>query len=136
MQTPWGKSIQSNELAPGIIWYFTDRHGGIWLSPTRIMVLLDTLDPALLDSWPWYEEDCDWAIPFVFFRDEIQEYNQILYFREKLSLAWEILSYFHPGLYQDLKEPGIEHELAGMPNITSIENVQEWIAEPAQTKDE
>ena len=38
--TPWGNADWKNELAPGIIFYSTPSHGGIWLSEGRRKALV------------------------------------------------------------------------------------------------
>jgi len=64
--TPWGASQGSNQIARGIVFYHTARHGGIHLSPTR-----NEQVPAFMRRTNgWYEEDCEWSIPAIVFMDE------------------------------------------------------------------
>ena len=65
--TPWGAAQDVTELAPGIVSVSTASHGGIKVCSTmnkRIPAVFRCADG-------WYEEDCDWAIPFFFLVNEI-----------------------------------------------------------------
>jgi hypothetical protein len=44
-------------MAPGIDAVWTERHGGLKLSPERA----DEVDPAWREPAGWYEQDCAWA---------------------------------------------------------------------------
>ncbi len=74
--TPWGSADHVTEIAPGIWSVQTPGHGGIYLEPHRAI----KIPPALVSlTWlkesQWYEEDCDWCIPFVYFEDTIREHG-------------------------------------------------------------
>lgn len=68
-RSPWGEIDSVTELMPGIAYSVgTPGHGGIainweWanicLTPHAIRYATFQWFP-----WFWYEEDCDWAIPF------------------------------------------------------------------------
>lgn len=65
--TPWGRSQDQYNLAPGLIWYSTPGHGGLFVSKS----LADKkLSPSArhhgikYGSGYWYEEDCGYTIPF------------------------------------------------------------------------
>jgi hypothetical protein len=63
IETPWGPSQTSREIAPGIVRYDTASHGGYYVSPARVA----SMPKPLRDFQPWagpnwYEEDCDWCI--------------------------------------------------------------------------
>ena len=72
--SPWGNIQSRTELAQGIQSVATASHGGIWLSKVRVeelkAVLGDDCDNWLKD-WQWWEEDCDWVVPIVFFADSL-----------------------------------------------------------------
>ena len=94
-RTPWGDPQSSLELAEGIIFYSTARHGGIHLDRTR----RNAMPPALraLETFaggPWYEEDCDWAIVALAFPDAFKPADvgcavdiAAHYFKDRLDLA-------------------------------------------------
>jgi hypothetical protein len=56
----------------------TASHGGIWLSKDRQRQLAyykQFLTDNFNHSLEWWEEDCDWCVPYVFFADEIREHG-------------------------------------------------------------
>lgn len=57
MYTPWGKATQKHEIAPGIVFYSTNSHGGFRVSKERLAVMPD----ALVNPSGWYEEDCEYS---------------------------------------------------------------------------
>jgi hypothetical protein len=69
--SPWGSVQQAEKVADGIWFVYTAGHGGIWLDPDHQERM-----PAcknFLNSKCWWEEDCDWAIPYLVFQDEIRQ---------------------------------------------------------------
>ena len=77
VQTPWGLSQSSEEIAPGIVFHSTASHGGYELSPARVA----SMPKPLREFEPWagpgyYEEDCDWSVVCLafpqFFPDDAQ----------------------------------------------------------------
>ena len=93
-QTPWGIAQDSIEFADGIISYQTSSHGGIWLSKARQEILKKLYPdyPNWLGSLEWWEEDCDWAVPFVVFATEIEASGKAYKFTENLELAKIIIA--------------------------------------------
>jgi len=98
MHTPWGESDSKETLAEGIVSYSTPSHGGIWLSAARQAQLPRGLD-NFLGSLQWWEEDCDWVVPYIVFKDEIQAYGKAYKFIENLSTAYETARRWHPELF-------------------------------------
>lgn len=101
-ETPWGYSDFRRVLAPGIIEYCTPSHGGIWLSDHRQQQLLNKglTIKNFLKSEEWWEEDCDWAIPFVIFAEDIKKHGSYdsEHFEFALKAAKESNKYWHPEL--------------------------------------
>jgi len=93
-QTPWGMADLAEELAPGIISYSTPSHGGIWLSAERRKALPKVKN--FLGTTEWWEEDCDWAIPYVFFAEDIRQHGKAYKFEENLEAAKSIAERYHP----------------------------------------
>lgn len=93
-QTPWGQADEAIELAKGIISYSTPSHGGIWLSAERRKAL--NYDKNFLRTDEWWEEDCDWAIPYVFFAEDIRVYGRAYKFEENLAIALWTVKKHHP----------------------------------------
>lgn len=91
-QTPWGLAQDSTVLAEGIISYSTAGHGGIWLSKKRQEELekgLGKINNFLADP-AWWEEDCDWAIPYTYFAEDIKKYGNAHNFEQNLETAKRI----------------------------------------------
>ena len=72
MQTPWGKAEFIDTIAPGIVFYASNSHGGFHLSADR----LEKIDPrgrAYAAKWShgfgnsWFEEDCAWSAVAIAF---------------------------------------------------------------------
>ena len=95
MYTPWGKSDSQEALAEGIISYSTPSHGGIWLSSERQAQLPQGIDNFVHDL-RWWEEDCDWVVPYILFKDDIAEHGTAYKFTENLASAYTIAQRHHP----------------------------------------
>ena len=96
-QTPWGQADGAEVLAEGIISYSTPSHGGIWLSAERQKRMPDI--DNFLHSKQWWEEDCDWAIPYVVFADDIQRHGTAYKFEENLNSAMRTANKSHPSIF-------------------------------------
>lgn len=75
--SPWGQIDGAQTLAPGIVTVSTPGHGGIHLDRKHSAIIKKLLGDSFknfLDSWTWWEEDCDWAIPWIVFFHEIKEH--------------------------------------------------------------
>ncbi len=96
--TPWGMAQSEEILAPGIVSYGTASHGGIWIDAEHRRRLM------YADNWlknpAWWEEDCDWAIPYYFFAGEILAHGTAYHFEENLRAAVETVKRFHPDFMQ------------------------------------
>ena len=66
----WGDIQCVEKLANGIWTVSTASHGGIKLDRKHNA----KVPTYLRQAGGWYEEDCEWAIPFVLFRYELQRY--------------------------------------------------------------
>jgi hypothetical protein len=74
--TPWGQPQTSREIAPGICFYSTARHGGYHLSPDRFETFRQFFpDYVLWAGDPWFEEDCDAALVTLTFAAEFSDQN-------------------------------------------------------------
>lgn len=74
MSTPWGKADHVSAIIPGVWTVSTPSHGGIRLAADRNARVPDYMRAAAFNgngAAGWYEEDCDWCIPFVVFEAEI-----------------------------------------------------------------
>jgi len=100
--TPWGEAQDAEEMAPGIISYSTASHGGIWIDKKHQKQLEKYTINNWLESSQWWEEDCDWVIPYLVFSFEIQEHGKAYKFIENLATAHSIAKSQHPEFYKQL----------------------------------
>jgi transposase-like protein len=93
--TPWGMADNAERLAEGITSYSTPSHGGIRLSWERQKQL-----PAgvknFLQNIEWWEEDCDWCVPYIVFQDDIRKQGIAYKFEENLATAYATAKTYHP----------------------------------------
>ncbi len=105
--TPWGRSDSQTVLAEGIISYGTPSHGGIWLSAERRAKLPAGIKNFLSDHKcvtdnSWWEEDCDWVVPYLFFQKDIRAHGTAFKFEENLAAAYESAKAYHPELFKHI----------------------------------
>ena len=74
-RTPWGDVQHSHKIADGIEVCYTAGHGGIILSDEKARRLKHLKHINFLESTKYWEEDCDWAIPFIFFQTAIKGFG-------------------------------------------------------------
>ncbi len=67
MSTPWGQADHVSRILEGMCRVGTPSHGGIKLNRERNAQVPD----YIRRDGGWYEEDCEWAIPFIVFDDEL-----------------------------------------------------------------
>lgn len=75
-RSPWGAVDGHSVLAPGIVSVRTPSHGGIHLDRWHLNMMRRLFPDWPRLNTPWFEEDCDWSVPFVVFCGEILEYLQ------------------------------------------------------------
>jgi len=91
--SPWGAIQYQTVLAPGIVSCGTAGHGGFYIDQDHQRRL------NWRDNWlknpAWWEEDCDWSIPFYFFRKEIKA-NGFKDYNAWLQAAVKTIIHYHP----------------------------------------
>ncbi len=101
INTPWGIADGKEVLADGIVSYSTPSHGGIWLSAERQEQLAKWLPAGFenfLKTLKWWEEDCDWTIPYYVFREDIKASGKAYHYQENLDFALWYLNEHQPEL--------------------------------------
>jgi hypothetical protein len=100
VQTPWGPSQSSREIAPGIIRYDTASHGGYYLSPERVAEMPKPLREFVPFGGPqagpgrWFEEDCDWSVVCLAFPQ--------FFPADAIPAALATLRHYRPELYEQV----------------------------------
>ena len=72
MPTPWGPSQHTKQIIDGIIDVSTAGHGGFGVKEdlAKKHIPHKALQKAIyMGHYYWFEEDCNWAIPFYYNRD-------------------------------------------------------------------
>jgi hypothetical protein len=95
-ETQWGEADGAVVLARGIIDYSTPSHGGIWLSADRQREIAEVGAKTFRGGLEWWEEDCDWSVPYWFFRDAIRAHGTAERFEENLVQAQATIRRYHP----------------------------------------
>lgn len=90
----WGSIQMAEEFIPGLWVVTTASHGGIMLSATRQAAMPEALQLGTAD----YEEDCDWALPVLAFRDEFEAARPEC--ASWLQLALDTARCWHPDRYE------------------------------------
>lgn len=63
--SPWGHVQHSTRLCDGVYHVITASHGGIYVEPQLLAAIPKPLQSTPYSSGGFFEEDCDWCIPFV-----------------------------------------------------------------------
>ena len=63
--SPWGAVDHADALGPDVIVVSTPSHGGLWVSPEAMTSIPAALRATAYSSGGWFEEDCDWCIPYL-----------------------------------------------------------------------
>jgi hypothetical protein len=63
--SPWGPVQTVEALGPDVVSVTTASHGGLRLSPSALTRLPEALRETGHSAKGWFEEDCDWALPYL-----------------------------------------------------------------------
>jgi hypothetical protein len=63
--SPWGAVDHVYPLGPDVVAVATPSHGGLWVSPEAMTLIPAPLHATAYSSGGWFEEDCDWCIPYI-----------------------------------------------------------------------
>jgi hypothetical protein len=63
--SPWGLIDSVTPLGPDAMAVSTPSHGGIWVSPAGLAKIPEALRATAYSGGGWFEEDCDWCIPYL-----------------------------------------------------------------------
>ena len=99
--TPWGDVQGEEVMADGVRFVYTSSHGGIVLSDKKAKMLDSLRSINFLRSSKFWEEDCDWAVPFIAFSEEIKATMPSDIFEKNLSAAIKTVEFHH----KDVKIP-------------------------------
>ncbi len=129
-QSPWGSVQHKTHLAPGVWFVGTASHGGIWVAP-KLRSRIPAKAKNFLKSRTWWEEDCDWVIPYIVFYSEIHAHaseDKRKTVERNLASAVGILKQWHKELRPDELRPGCEAERI-VYAIHEIMDGSEWDAD-------
>lgn len=63
--SPWGLVQSATPLGPDAVLVSTPSHGGIRVSGRALSEIPQPLRSTAYSQGGWFEEDCDWAIPYL-----------------------------------------------------------------------
>lgn len=63
--SPWGAIQQVTALGSDAVAVSTASHGGLRVSPAALACIPEPLRATPYSGGGWFEEDCDWAIPYL-----------------------------------------------------------------------
>jgi len=63
--SPWGLIDSVTPLGPNAVAVTTSSHGGIWVAPEALEAIPEPLRATAYSGDGWFEEDCDWCIPYL-----------------------------------------------------------------------
>ena len=98
-RSPWGWIDHALDIVPGIVSVSTPSHGGIKLDRAHNAKVPD----YMRHEGGWYEEDCDWAIPYCVFKDEIlagYPNARKVYFDDGKDIPKSCLGHWNPDGYE------------------------------------
>ena len=82
-----------DNLPDGFSFRSTPGHGYLEINHTLLLAMPESMRSTRFSSPGSFEEDCDWAIPVVFYRR---------FFCERLQLAaLKTLYHWHPAIFED-----------------------------------
>src|SRR5689334_14581410 len=63
--SPWGPVQTVEALGPDAVSVTTASHGGLRVSLTALARLPEAIRQTGYSAGGWFEEDCDWALPYL-----------------------------------------------------------------------
>ena len=63
--SPWGPIQTVTPLGPEVVAVTTASHGGLRVSLTALARLPELIRETRYSQGGWFEEDCDWALPYL-----------------------------------------------------------------------
>ncbi len=63
--SPWGPIQTVTPLGPDAVAVTTASHGGLRVSPDALARMPETIRRTSYSANGWFEEDCDWALPYL-----------------------------------------------------------------------
>ena len=63
--SPWGPVQTVEPLGPDAVAVTTASHGGLRVSLTALARLPEAIRQTAYSEGGWFEEDCDWALPYL-----------------------------------------------------------------------
>lgn len=121
--SPWGRIDNTTAFRSGAtllaVSVSTPSHGGIWVAPAERGKL-----PAGFRARAWFEEDCDWAIPYV-----ALGLGAVDAYTDQTETARDTVRNWHPDVYEAMAgetlKPG--ESMARDRQVYEREHIADWI---------
>ena len=91
--SPWGLIDRVIPLGPHAVAVSTPSHGGVWVSPAGLATIPEPLRATAYSGRGWFEEDCDWCIPYLALG--LHAFEAPATGREHVRAAWRTLERWH-----------------------------------------
>lgn len=63
--SPWGAIQRATPIGPDACHVSTSSHGGVWVTPAALARIPAPYRSTAHSGRGWFEEDCDWCIPYL-----------------------------------------------------------------------
>ncbi|HEX4183204.1 MAG TPA: hypothetical protein VHY34_08090 [Caulobacteraceae bacterium] len=93
--SPWGAIQTVTPLGPDAVVVTTASHGGVRVSLAALARIPEPLQGTAYSNAGWFEEDCDWAIPYLVLGLDAFEHDAVRR-AECWAAARATLARFHP----------------------------------------
>lgn len=93
--SPWGPIQTVEPLGPDVAAVTTASHGGLRVSLTALARLPEAIRETLYSRNGWFEEDCDWALPYLALGLDAFEPNAACA-PERRAAAMRTVQRYHP----------------------------------------
>ena len=114
ISTPWGQADHVDRIAPGIMSVSTPSHGGIMLDADHVARIPRSIGAGYSGTRSAWEEDCDWAVPYLLFKDEFACWDCVrrLGEDEMTKIARDTLARYQPAWLASIDNKLAQKELA------------------------
>ena len=93
--SPWGAIQTVEPLGPDVVAVATASHGGLRVSSNALARLPEALQRTACSGGGWFEEDCDWALPYLALGLDAFELDAA-HAAERWAAAVRTVQRFHP----------------------------------------
>ena len=94
--SPWGAIQSVAPLGPDVVTVTTASHGGLRVSPGALRRMPEAIQNTAYSRGGWFEEDCDWALPYLALDLDVFEPNAPLGAQRRAAAVRTIQRFHRP----------------------------------------